>query len=1015
MTAVLFVILTNKTMTTNSDNQTPHQLLRTYLSRNYVDGPDWNITGMGADDKGKWRVPDKDYETFLKLVHNTIFGPHPHACGLLERHLTHGAPIIVDLDFRYTAGAHLKRRFSEAHTRAFVLNYALTLYRFLDMSCFNGKPLRFFVMLKPSPELGTYKSKETGTIPAHKDGVHIICPDITLDPKVQFTLRGYLLQNNLVQESFEGSDFLGTEAAALDVAVIARNNWFLYGASKADKAYYEVSAIYSVPTDIDIGMVAEGARGAAIDEAIETEDKDDYETSDLIRLLSIRMGHENLTPIKFNTDRKIEFDALMSTWGSGKADPREDVRHGSPAHGAMPTSREVPALGLETNDIIDGADDFDIAAQGGYTQEDIEQVYELVDKCISPNKRAQDYGSWVDLGICLFNISQDDKMMARWAACSRRADGHAGTDLDVYQKKWRSFQNLPGLKKIRIGSLHFWANEDNPVKYKEITERTFVDWVLMNPDATHVKVATLVKRMYQYEFCCTMTGKKQLDYFQYAGNYWKKLKANNELRARLTNNVVKIYLSGNAEAGRRAAAFGGTINEKDTPEQTRERGAKMLEKAKVILKSCMLLEGAPFKDHVMKECNEKFYDENFTDMLNQRKDIFACGNCVVELRHYPGSEIRAGVEPQIYVRKGRPDDYISFAMGKEQDMPAIVLDYDPKNGRLAPFDPNSPEQIEIADFFAKVFPKEDLREYVLTLLAACLEGENREQKFYIMTGGGGNGKSVLINLMRFVFGEYQTSLNTAALTRRRPESGAANPDIITLKSKRFIYMQEPDEGEKLNTARIKQFTGGDIVEARGLFADQEKFKIMGRIFFSTNDLPPVNSMDGGTWRRIEVLPFESAFKEAGHPEIDPAKHIYVKDTNIEDKFRLPSMRMAFLRLLLHYWETRYLKFGLSRAPACVLEAINRYKSENDSFVAFANESLVKESGSTASLTEITVRYKSWLHSQPPGRKQLKKPELIERLTKIFKTADGGKNYIDVRVCEDGEDISGNYVGGGGFN
>jgi P4 family phage/plasmid primase-like protien len=998
-------------MTTNSETK-PHDILRNYLSNNYVDGPDWNITGMGRDDKGKWRIPDKDYEKFLKLVHNTIFGAQPHACGLLERHLPHGAPIMVDLDFRYVAGAHLKRRFTTDHTRAFVLNYAMTLYRFFDMSSFNGKPLRFFVQLKTGPELGTYKT-ENGPIPAHKDGVHIICPDITLDPKVQFTLRGYLLQNNLVQDSFDGTDFLGKEADALDVAVISRNNWFLYGATKADKTYYEVVNIYTLPTTIDVAKIAEEARREALDTALEEEDVDDYQTSDLIKLLSIRVGHENLTPIKYNTDRKIEFDALMSMWGTGKSDPREDKRRESPHLGPMPASREPPPMSAETNDIV-GGDDFDLAAIGGYTQDDIEQVYELVEKCLHPNKRAADYGSWVDLGICMFNISSDDKMLLKWAQFSRRADGCAATEMDVYQKKWRSFQNLPGLKKIRIGSLHFWANEDNPAKYKEITERTFVDWVLMNPDATHVKVATLVKRMYQYEFCCTMTGKKMLDYFQYAGNYWKKLKANNELRARLTNNVVKIYLAGNAEAGRKAAAFGGTMNEKDTPEQTRERGAKMLEKAKIILKSCMLLEGAPFKDHVMKECNEKFYDENFIDMLNQRKDIFACGNCVVELRHYPGGEIRAGIEPHINVRKGRPDDYISFAMGKEQDMAPINLDYDPKTGKLAPFDPTTPEQVEFADFFAKVFPKPDLREYVLTLLSSCMEGENREQKFYIMTGGGGNGKSVLINLMRFVFGEYQTSLNTAALTRRRPESGAANPDIITLKSKRFIYMQEPDEGEKLNTARIKQFTGGDIVEARGLFADQEKFKIMGRIFFSTNDLPPVNSMDGGTWRRIEVLPFESAFKEAGHPEIDPAKHVYVKDTNIEDRFKTPSMRAAFLRLLLHYWETRYLKHGLTRAPACVLEAINRYKSENDSFVAFANESLVKEVGSTASVSEITARYKQWQHTQPNGRRALKKPELIERLMKLFKTADGGKTFKDVRVTLEDEDISGNYIGGGGF-
>jgi putative DNA primase/helicase len=76
-----------------------------------------------------------------------------------------------------------------------------------------------------------------------------------------------------------------------------------------------------------------------------------------------------------------------------------------------------------------------------------------------------------------------------------------------------------------------------------------------------------------------------------------------------------------------------------------------------------------------------------------------------------------------------------------------------------------------------------------------------------------------------VLGDYVSSLQATALTRKRPESGAANPDIVSIRNKRFIYLQEPDEREPLNTSRMKQFSGEDIVEARGLFEDQQRFKI----------------------------------------------------------------------------------------------------------------------------------------------------------------------------------------------
>jgi len=983
--------------------------LRDYLENHRTGtAAEANLTGWEEDIRknGKFYVAEKDYEAFLELFHKGVFGARRHQpFGLLEKHLPTGGPILIDLDFKYAAGPSPTRLFETAHLKQFVLNYAAALYRFVDLSSLEGKPLRFFVLLKPAPEVTETKGKEM-----HKDGVHIQCPDLTLDPKIQYTIRGYMLEHGLVKNVFGDTGYTNADSDIFDIAVIHRNNWFMYGAAKPNKTWYKVETIYTVPTDLEVSEMGELARVEAIEEAMDEDDPDEYDSLDLVKLLSIRHEHERNNALPVIEDRKYEWNALYNKWSGGRAQqigaPPPTNQISTPTLEGGAASLEPPALSLN------GQTDEPVFEEPvlGYTSDDIQQAMDLLDKCLHPNKRAKDYGSWIDLGLCLFNIDPEEKMMLRWAAFSRKVDGYEATPTETYAKVWRGFNSANSSKKIRMGTLHFWAMEDNNQKYKEITEKTCVGWILGNVDATHVKVATLMKLLYQYEFRCTMTGRKMLDFFQYTGNYWKKLKSPTELRARLANRIVYMYLLAAREVTRLEMVARGDGEKLNVNGEVTEKTNALREKAKNINKTVSCLEGAPFKNHVMTECNEKFYDENFTDMLNQKKDIFACGNCVVELRHYDTSEIKVGDIPHVYVRKGRPDDYISFAMGKENDIDAITLDYDTRTGRLLPFDPNTPEQQLLADFFSKIFPDEDLREYVLTLLSACLEGENREQKFFIMTGGGGNGKSVLINLMRFVFGEYQTSLNTAALTRRRPESGAANPDIIGLKCKRFVYMQEPDEGEKLNTARIKQFTGGDIVEARGLFADQEKFKIMGRIFFSTNDLPPVNSMDGGTWRRMEVLPFTAAFKPKGHPEIDPDNHVYEMDINLEDKFKQNPVRAAFLRLLLHYWESKYLPHGLTYPPECVLEAVNRYKADNDSFVSFAKETLVREQGSEAPLSEIVVKYKQWINGQPPGRKVLKKPELIERMLKMFKSSDAGKTYRDVRVAMEGEDISGNYVG-----
>jgi hypothetical protein len=582
-------------MQANHTQKPVQDVLRDFLQRNRATGPEWNITGMAGRSKdmdydclldaGKYNVPDTNYaELFLKRAHDTIF-ENGCGCALLERHLPQGGPILIDLDFKYTAGGALQRHFTDDMIRQFVLSYIGALFRFFDMSALKDKPLRFFVLKKDGPEAEKGK---------HKDGIHIHCPDLTLTPVQQYTLRGYALQENMIQNIFDETGFTNAEPDVFDVSVIHRNNWFIYGATKPNKSWYQVRNVYRVSASLDVGSMGEEARFVALDDAMEEEEIDEYTTLEMMTLLSIRHGHEILTPLVVSKDRKTEWEALGKMWGGGKATANviEQKIH-TPNHEASGApSNDMSALVLSGPPQYDDGDILE-----GYTREDVEQACELVEKCLSPVKRAKDFGSWIDLGLCLFNISDEDEMMQKWAAFSRRVDGYENTGIDVYSKAWRSFQNRDAPKKIRMGTLHFWAMEDNNQKYKLITEKTATGWVLNYPDATHVKVAELVKRMYRYEFCCTMVGRKDLCYFQYGGNFWKKLKSNNELRRRLTDNIVRIYLLAQAEAARLAAVNAGGMGDlnKAKQEESKDKIDKMQEKQKILFKSCTLLEGAPFQ------------------------------------------------------------------------------------------------------------------------------------------------------------------------------------------------------------------------------------------------------------------------------------------------------------------------------------------------------------------------------------------------------------------------------------
>jgi phage/plasmid-associated DNA primase len=223
--------------------------------------------------------------------------------------------------------------------------------------------------------------------------------------------------------------------------------------------------------------------------------------------------------------------------------------------------------------------------------------------------------------------------------------------------------------------------------------------------------------------------------------------------------------------------------------------------------------------------------------------------------------------------------------------------------------------------------------------------------------------------MRFTFGDFSSSLQATALTRSRPDSGAANPDIIAIKNKRFIYLQEPDDKEPLNTSRMKQFSGEDVVEARGLFEDQQRFRITGKLCMMCNRFPPINSMDKGTWRRIRVITFGSEFVEDTDPRLKKGvPNIFPRDKDLDKK--LMRWREAWLSLLVHIYETQYLVRGLAPVPQSVLDHSNKYKESFDMYGKFKAERIIDfrdprqtllETGEEeATLCQIKTAYKQWL-------------------------------------------------------
>uniref|UniRef100_A0A6C0KNB6 SF3 helicase domain-containing protein n=1 Tax=viral metagenome TaxID=1070528 RepID=A0A6C0KNB6_9ZZZZ len=906
------------------------------------------FTGMGTM-KGKFHVKDEEYTTFLDHLHEYLFTNHRRPLNLVEQRRSDlQTPILIDLDFKYSPEHALERQFEISHIHHFIEEYVQNITQFYKLD--ESKVLRFFVTLRPAP----YEDKKSNT--SHrsiKDGVHIQCPDLILSSEHQQVLRHRSLEYNNLAESFKDTGYINLDKDVFDEAIVKKNGWFFYGESKPDIPAYSLQSVY----------VYNPQSGTFYE-----EDGSTYTSRQLVELLSIRY-HLPSHAITFHEESREEWqERLEYCTGKRSQLPSEEA--------AAPI--EMPMVVSASNNV----------------HEQLERDKQMVVKrlaveCLSV-ERATSYQSWMEVGWCLNSMDASEEMFQVWMDFSNKSGKSSENNVHALLRDWkRRWGHSRSDSTFTSRSLHMWAMYDNPKKYEEIMKDSFINFVESTVDSTHTHLARLMKRMYENTYCAAVDSKK-IDWYQFTGTYWKKLPQGIELRSKLTTEVAQVIADTRTKIRERIM----NVNDEQKTSWENSRLKKLFEVEKSLYQS-------GFKDSVMKDCIGLFYEEDFTQKLNSNEYLIGFNNGVIDL-HAIRTKPDGTQEYYVNFRNAEPTDFITFMAGRYVTKNCDPIDY-------VEYNPNDPEQApihaEIDDFMTKVFPRPDLRAYMWRKLSSCLEGANKEQTYETWIGVGGNGKSKLVDLMSMALGDYATSLQSTVMTRKRPESGAANPDIMAIRNKRFIYMAEPDDREPLNTSRMKQFTGEDDVEARGLFEDQTKFKITGKIFMLCNAFPAINTMDRGTWRRVRAVPFESKFVEPLVEDIHPESHIYPRDSLLDLKMK--KWRTLFMSRLVHTYKTEYLPHGLGHIPAVVTQESNKYQESFDSVAKFMNSRIreIKRGGYEANIKDIYRVYKNWYESIGGGvGKKLAQVELYKRLCDKSGEPSDRKTFKQMRLFEDDLDI-----------
>lgn len=262
--------------------------------------------------------------------------------------------------------------------------------------------------------------------------------------------------------------------------------------------------------------------------------------------------------------------------------------------------------------------------------------------------------------------------------------------------------------------------------------------------------------------------------------------------------------------------------------------------------------------------------------------------------------------------------------------------------KLAPvaFDPEAECPIFLR-FLTRVLPDPDVRRFVRRMAGYCLTGDTSEQCLFFLYGGGSNGKSTLLTILRRLLGEYAQQAAPNLLVEKKNESHPT--EIARLFGARMVTSIEVDDGKRLAEGLVKQMTGGDPMVGRLMRENFFEWIPTHKLIIAANHQPEIRGTDYAIWRRIHLVPFTI--------EIPPEE----RDPELPEKLatELPGI-LNWALMGCQEWQQN----GLG-VPEAVQAATDEYRNQQDTMGAFIEDRCVVEPQSSVASNVLYAVYSAW--------------------------------------------------------
>lgn len=612
----------------------------------------------------------------------------------------------------------------------------------------------------------------------------------------------------------------------------------------------------------------------------------------------------------------------------------------------------IPTASLHTSSV---ADDDNICTESIFDTM-VKRLLPLVSK-----ERATTQHSWLRVGQALWKESDDEEGLKEWIRWSDKW----GVKSDICAELWKDFRD----GGLDWGVVYNYAMEDNYAAWENWNSA----WVMgaisdYLEEATDYKLGKAFFRVYPFRYkYAASRNSRESQWFEFIPqcHRWVVLTEALSLHKKISTTFVEKFQHYRAYLVHKQSVTKSKNESKSLEEDIKKLG--------IVIKN---LQTTSKVKTLITTLRTQYYDDLFLTRINKNEFLIGVNNGVLD---FSGNKF--------VFRNGRPDDFITISTGI----------------KYREYQKYSPLVVAVEKYMHELFMDDGEFDFVKRLFGSHMVGGNKEKLFPNWNGNSNAGKSTLIKLFQAALGDYIATVSPALLTKGRPKSGEATPDLYAMAYTRLTFMNEPESNEPFKKGYMKELTGGDVMQMRKLFGEFEKMKALTVLICVSNDIPPIDEIDDAVITRFMAVPYLSKWTKTAPLDYEEQKRTREFLMNKQFDAEIIKMASAFLWYLCNVCFAEYADRGLVDIPPLIQKANEKYIRTNDIYDQFIKEMMeprgsrkdgiwIPNETTKVGATAVYSSFKMWYRNNNLGPSAPKAPVARDNFTRKLGPMDESSHW-----------------------